>query len=581
MAATATMSPHSDEPGWLQILFLSAVGSLALFVIVGFVLGINNNCFTLPIVADLFDEPQFAGDAFVQSLRFYSAGPWLLLSGLGKYVDAYWLYIGLLFLSQSLALAGFLACGSLLGVRALTQRILFTFLLCATPLLRGHSFAGDGGLFVNHFTHSEIANGLTLLLIYFLVRGRLIAALTMNGLIFFDNAFIGVWCAGVTIAIAVALLLQNSIDSRKLIKDSLIGLVIAAILSAPVVWSFLSNPDFGKPVTFDYIAFLEEFWPYHFLFWDIGTIERLGLASLIVLAVSSFLTLGQQARLFLVATAAYIVIYCFGILTPYVTHSSLILNLHILRVGTMLHLMATLGSLSVAIEWWYSKNRALSGVFAPILIVLLCVPTKSASIQPIVVSVAASILILAARFQKVQSLALGTRIDLLYLKPASIGIVVVGFALLAYKHTKENMLETAWVNEWREMGKWADAYTPPTSTFLLPTWNFLGRPPSYPVGSVEDEAVLNSGIFEFVSHRSVWVDFRDGAAVLWTPSYYPLWHSRIVEVNSLSSHESRIVYAKANRIDFVVEACNSNEAVPVYTTGRLCLFSAVRLSTAQ
>lgn len=575
------MPTRLDEPGWLQILLLSAVGSLALFAVVGFVLGINNNCFTLPIVADLYDEPQFAGDVFVQSLRFYSAGPWLLMSGLGKHVDAYWLYIGLLFLSQSLALAGFLACGSLLGVRALNQRVLFTLLLCATPLLRGHSFAGDGGLFVNHFTHSEIANGLTLFLIYFLVRGKLIAALTMNGLIFFDNAFIGVWCTAVTIAIAVALRLQNSITWRKLIKDGLIGLVIAAILSAPVVWSFLSNPDFGKPVTFDYIAFLEEFWPYHFLLKDVGIVERVGLASLIFLTISSFLTLKQETRLFLVATMAFVVIYGVGIAVPYVTHSSLILNLHILRVGTMLHLMAMLGSLSVAVEWWYSKNRELSGVFAPVLIVLLCVPTKSASIQPIILTVAASLLILGTNSQQVRSLVSGIRLDRFYLKLASIGIVVFGFALLAYKHTKENAQETAWVNEWRSMGIWAYTNTSPTSTFLLPTWNFLVSPPSYPVGSVEDQAVLHSGIFEFVSHRSVWVDFRDGAAVLWTPSYYPLWHSRIAEVNLLNSHESRIAYAKANRIDFVVEACNANEDDPIYRTARLCLFPAFSSSTAQ
>ena len=52
--------PHNDSANWRQIGGLSAIGSLAVLAIVGFVLGVNNNLFTLPIVADLYQEPQFA-----------------------------------------------------------------------------------------------------------------------------------------------------------------------------------------------------------------------------------------------------------------------------------------------------------------------------------------------------------------------------------------------------------------------------------------------------------------------------------------------------------------------------------------
>src|ERR1700760_1208386 len=108
---TALSKPNG--PNWFQLILISAIGSLICFAIVGFVLGINNNLFTLPIVGDLSREPQFAHDSLIQSLRYYSSGPWILLSGAAKYVDAYSLYLILLLLSQLLAFLGFLACADL------------------------------------------------------------------------------------------------------------------------------------------------------------------------------------------------------------------------------------------------------------------------------------------------------------------------------------------------------------------------------------------------------------------------------------------------------------------------------------
>jgi hypothetical protein len=565
----------SDTPNWTQLFFLSAIGSIATSIVVGFVLGINNNIFTLPIVGDLYDKPQFANDALIRSLRFYSAGPWILLSGAQKYIDAYWLYLILLLLSQLLAFLGFLACADLLGVRDTRQRLLLTALLCATPLLRGHSFAGDGGLFVNHFTHSEIANGLTLLLIYFLARGNLISAIAMNGLIFFDNAFVGVWCAGITLTIALVLLYQGSISLRKLVTGGLIGSIIAGIVSAPVVWDILQNPDFGKPVTFDYVAYLEEFWPYHFLFNEIGAVEKLDLFSLLILALASFSTLGSRGRLFLVATLGFAIIYTFGIVAPHLTHNPLILNLHLLRVGTALHLMAMLGALSLAVKWWHGENFIFANLFAPALIILLCIPIKMSSVQPFIVMILSSLIILASRSQDIYSKLSGwVPISRLHLRPVALALTLLGVVVVSSRNIISNFQATAWVNEWRSMATWARNNTDPTSAFLLPTWNFLGSPSGVKTPQ-ENDAVLADGIFEFASDRMVWIDFRNGAAVLWSPSYYPLWHRRIAEVNALDTIESKIAYAKANGIHYVIEACESSRmSNTTYATARLCLYSA-------
>ena len=82
-------------------------------------------------------------------------------------------------MSGILCFLGFLGCASVLGIRTWPKRLFLTGLLCLTPFLRGQSLAGDGGLFINYFTHSEIDNGLTLLALYLLLNRRLIAAVVV------------------------------------------------------------------------------------------------------------------------------------------------------------------------------------------------------------------------------------------------------------------------------------------------------------------------------------------------------------------------------------------------------------------
>jgi hypothetical protein len=420
------------------------------------------------------------------------------------------------------------------------------------------------------------------LLVYFTARAKLIPAMALNGIIFFDNAFIGVWDAVITITITLGLLIRHSITWRRSILEALIGSIMAAMLAAPVIWYILANPDFGKPVAFDYVAFLEEFWPYHFLFKDIGLIEKLNLFSLLVLALASFYALGKRGQLFLLATACFAAIYALGIVVPYLTHSPLILNLHLLRVGTSLHLMALLGALVLATEWWYSEDSILGKIFAPVLVLTLCTPMKTSTLQPCIFALLASTLIAFSGHQALRSRLLSwVFIRRVPLRLAALALVLLGVVIVSWRSITANMQATAWVNEWRSLATWAGSNTPPTSVFLLPTWNFLGGPPSIK-SAVEDEAVLNAGIFEYASHRAVWVDFRNGAAVLWSPSYYGEWHPRVAEVNALGSHDEKIAYANANGIGYVVETCDEKPvSAPIYRTARLCLYPSTAVSATK
>src|ERR1700736_4855126 len=111
---------------WPAFLVIAAIGSLVSILTTGFVVGVRNDVYYLPIINALYDESQFANDSFIQSLRYFSSGPWILLSGVAKYVDSYWLLLFLDFVSRFIAFAGFLACADLLGVKGRREIIFLT-----------------------------------------------------------------------------------------------------------------------------------------------------------------------------------------------------------------------------------------------------------------------------------------------------------------------------------------------------------------------------------------------------------------------------------------------------------------------
>ena len=570
-----TTAFDNDDADLAGLAVIAASGALISILTTGFMVGVRNDLYYLPIVRALYNEPQFAADAFIQSLRYFSAGPWILLKGVANHFDPYWILLGLDFLSRFLSFIGFLACADILGLRRRSERALFAALLCATPLLRGQSLAGDGGLFINYFTHSEVDNGLTLIILFLLIRGWLASALIVNGLVFFINAFIGVWDAVMTIAVTGALLLNREIDLRTAAWRGSLGLLLAAILAVPVLINILANPDFGRHFDFDYVVFLEQFWPYHFIFRDIAGYEKIGLVTVVILGAVAFHAFGRPARLFLVAMAAFSMVYIVGIVAPYLTHSALVLNLHLLRISSMLQQLAVLGSLALATSWWLDEEPLHSRILAPILVLTLCTPIRMTTIQPAINSAIAFAVVAVSYYSNgihswIPAWLLNRRLNL---RHVALTCVAAGFALVVTKSVISNAHGRGWLTEWRTLAIWARANTNPEDLFLLPTWNFLGHA-NTKAGTAEDDAILYSGVFESVSHRSVWIDFRDGAAVMWSPSYYSEWNRRVAEVNSLGSFATQASYARTNGIGYIVDICTRYPAIkPTFSTNRLCVYS--------
>ena len=564
--------PRFDRAGfWIA----AALGTLVSLAITGFVFAIGNNLFHLPIVAELWDEPQFTNDEFIQALRYYAAGPWMLLRGSASYVNPYWSFLLLFVISRLLSIVGFLACARLLGIVSRSQQICFALLVSVTWLLRGDAVGGGGGLFINYFAHSEMANGLVLLALYLAFRLRIAAAIAMVGVIFFVNAFMGVWTAVVVGVVFVAQIARGDLKGARILLPCATGAAIACLFAIPVVTSILSNPDFGKPLAFDYIAFLKEYYPFHFLFGLISLRAKIGLAFIIAIGVGAFANFGKLGHLWLVALLAACAIYVVGIFAPYVTHSPTILNLHLLRTSVLIQLLSALAVCALATSWWFGEERFRARLAAPIVFVLLSVPIDSYLRSPIILAL--GLFLAASAFTPVLK-TLSHRVpDGLVrqgrrLRIAAAVWLVCTIPVLMFEHRQVDQLVQAWTDEWQMIGVWARENTPVDAIFMNPV--VKANIPPY---TEEEVGGASDAIFNYTAHRRVWVGFKKGAAVMWSPSYYYVWHRRVSEVSSLVTHQEKLDYAQKNGLSYVVEIClDANREKPLFSTKRICVYDVTR-----
>ena len=63
------------------------------------------------------------------------------------------------------------------------------------------------------------------------------------------------------IAVVLALLASGQFRKERVIRQTAAGSLSMMLLALPVILNILHNPDFGRPLDFDYVHYLEEFWP--------------------------------------------------------------------------------------------------------------------------------------------------------------------------------------------------------------------------------------------------------------------------------------------------------------------------------
>ncbi len=177
-----------DLPHWILIAAVTVIS----FLYSGYSPLFYNSIYHIPLLLESYDLPQFSGDPFVQSLRHFSSGFWILFSGAGHVIDVkLFLTVGLVVTRLAFFMAA-LHLASSFGLRDRRVLNLFLLLLCVSQWTYGYT-AGDGGILLNYFTHSELANASLLVGLSFALRQRYGAAAIATCLTFFLNAFMAVW----------------------------------------------------------------------------------------------------------------------------------------------------------------------------------------------------------------------------------------------------------------------------------------------------------------------------------------------------------------------------------------------------
>ncbi|GBQ87169.1 hypothetical protein AA13595_2092 [Gluconacetobacter johannae DSM 13595] len=553
-------------PDWCVTYAIASFGALLSVALSGHIGGQLNNFFHLSILAGLYNEPQFANDPFIQSLRFYSSGFWQLLSGRVHGQDVYAILFVFQILSRTLLFLGFLSWASLLGIDSPKERLVFTALLAVSSPLHAFSHAGGGGLLINNFTQSELANGTTLLALAWAARGRVTAAFAMNGVTFFINAFIAVWTA-----VPLAFILWSQGRRHEwtwpaLLRQAGVGLVLFGLLAAPVVYNILSNP-YARPADFDYVTYLTSFYPDHFLIWTISFRDVCLLTGVFCCGVLAAQMLRAPGSYLTAALCGAAAVWIFGVFLPFATHARMLLNLHLLRSGSTVHLMAATAIAALSTRWIFSRNEMDRLVWAPALILLSC------SLKPLL-PLAIPLLL----WQRTSPVITGSwRVY----APAALLLPVVLFNVARIYHAMaSDRADIARRNEWQALGTWARTQTKPDAVFLVPP-GALRDSGMFPRASADQEQ-LSAGVvvFPYFSHRQAWVFAQAGAAVMWAPAYYQTWRSRVTEVRTLQTLPQRLSYAAAHGIAYVVDGCTQADSqAQAARFDRLCVFAAPGVST--
>lgn len=542
-----------------MILLFCALLSIA---ISGHRSGAANNLFHLPILEKLYDEPQFASDAFVQSLRHYASGFWMLLAGMANDRNLLSLFLPLQIVSRLLFFAGVLTMARPLGISGRKGQYFYLLLVALAVPMRGTAPAGDGGLFISEFTHSELANATILFAFALAARRRFGWSMVLVAVTFFINIFMAVW-----ISLPIAFLMtiavrRGHISPQSLLVQVLWGALLCLPIVAPVLLNLGANREFGKPSAIDYRLFLEEYWPGHFLVWDTPLLELIEFSLIAAAGLAATELLPTRARhLTLTLMSGIGMVWLIGAVVPFVTSSQSILNLHLLRSSAILITVAVLALASGAVQLFGSERAADRLFWGPLLIVSFAITSSLLPLVPLLVVVRHRWMPPTMVVRPALTVALFTMVGIAT-------AIYIGRVIQADRAFRDAQ------GQWLAVAEWARDRSAPTAVFLLPATNINPGGPLPKSPAASNALAFGHEIFATLAHRVVWSDFKEGGAVMWTPSYYFQWRRRVVETLRLSNLRARLDYARRNGIAAVIDSCDlPNSPTPAFRAGYLCVYT--------
>ncbi|MDE1187844.1 MAG: hypothetical protein PW844_15385 [Pantoea sp.] len=519
--------------------------TLVSFLLSGYLPLYNNNIYHTPILLKTYDLPQFANDAFVQSLRYFSSGFWIVFAGAGFYVNVKVFFAIWLVVTHFGFLAASLHFAQSTGLRDRVQLNIFSLLICCSPLLYGIA-VGGGGLMLNYFTHSELANAGLLLGISYAIRGRYGYCAVAVCATFFLNAFMAVWMLPPIVLLTAYHLLSGKISLRRYLMNAASGSVVGSLFLIVPILNVLHNPDAGDVGDFSYQEFLWSFFPNHFFF------SSLAYKELCLVAISIaglFLTArlyGRYAGEMLMLALGCVVLLFMAAVVPMITDSRMALNLHLVRGFVMIAILAALSLAIVASRWITERGNYYLTSLGLVMAAALTIHKYG-----ITIAVAVLLVELTARYSAVSAALLRQKA----VRPV-IWICLFGsfvsVLIRSANAVDDSANGIAFESTWERVGTWASHSTPANSIFQVP----------------HDAAPA----FSYASNRRLWFDSKYGAAVMWSPSYHQIWQTRHAAGADLSDFRQSI-HESDGQIDYVATECSGQiDKVPEYKEDDICVY---------
>lgn len=526
----------------------------------GFAFGISNNVYHIPFVLGWAQWPAFAGDAFYASLTKFATVVWPIVGLVANESNAGLVFFICHFLSRLLALLaiGWLMVNHLRASLATTAVALLVCSLC--PWLIGASVVGGHGLWVSYFTHSEVTWGPLLAALVAALSGRWVLAAGFAGVVFSINAFVGIWLLAM---LAMAFLTGGAPRVwAQLPKAALAFLLLA---SPALVW--IAQSMGGTSAAFSYIEYIRAYYPEHFLI-EAASYRELAIAGVSGVTGLFAALLTPRARFWWSVLGACTLVFACGAVLPHVLNHRIVFNLHLLRIDGIVQWLSVVLAIAVlSLRLGPDRDRAVR-VFAMVgLLSLLSSLQEPLGLMFAMLSLAAVVWI--------EQGAQWTP-NRLWTQRYTVAGVFAALVIMAGMW----LWVVTWLNGllWLVMGGWAVGlscglslrrspwlFLPVTVLALLPhvSKSFgLRLEDAHPAALTELTTWVSAqgvhgpfllslagkdddhDFFQLLSRQPVWVDWKQGAAVMWEPGFHDQWMQRYREVKALKTPAEFASYAQ-------------------------------------
>lgn len=319
----------------------------------GFAFPWSNNVFHVPIVLGYAASAEGPHSAFVRSLDDFVSGFWRVLALFADERNVFGVFFAAHVVARMLFVAGVYAILRQVGTRR-AAALALTGLAGIAPLFKGVSIVGHTETLATYLSHTGFAIALLPGCWWLMLRGRWTLAAAALGLVFNINAFIAIW----SVVAAVAAIVARRETMPQVVRQLLSCGVAFVIVAAPTaVWmaSIVTKPS--QPL--DYRAYLIDYYPLHtFVHLQWAATARyaayLAAAGMTVRVAAASLREGRTlAALFL----AYLAVFLFGVVLPYVSGARLPLNLFPLRIDAALNVLIAATALAWAGAAWSGRER--------------------------------------------------------------------------------------------------------------------------------------------------------------------------------------------------------------------------------